>query len=226
MTERTQTATRANEDWLADLRAAGPQQAAALEELRAYLRRGLFAYLRDQRRDSDRGDLEDLGQQADDFAQEALLKIIDGLDSFRGESKFTTWAMKIAVRTAISNLRRAAYRDLSLDTLRENGATLRVPPEASASVGPAASPDPEQEAERQELFDVLGEGVQSELTERQRMAFLSTSVEGVPVEVAARLLDTNPNAVYKTVHDARRKLRAYLIERGFTYDRVAPLFES
>lgn len=224
MTEGTRTATRANEDWLADLREPGPRQDAALEELRAYLRRGLFAYLRDQRRDGDRGDLDDLGQQADDFAQEALIKILDALDSFRGESKFTTWAMKIAVRTAVSSLRRAMYRDLSLDSLRERGAALRLP--AEASVRPVASPNPEREAERRELFDALGEAVQSELTERQRMAFLSTSVEGVPVEVAARLMDTNPNALYKTVHDARRKLRSYLVDRGFTFDRVAPLFES
>jgi RNA polymerase sigma-70 factor (ECF subfamily) len=222
--ETTTTLERTNEEWLADLRAGGERQEAALEDLRAYLRRGLFAYLRDNQRNGDRGDLDDLGQQADDFVQEALLKVLNGLDSFRGESRFTTWAMKIAVRTAVSALRRAVYRDLSLDELRERGATLQFA--SDGAVGPAALPEPEREAERREVLATLDEGVRTQLTERQRTAFLATNVEGVPVEVAALLLDTNPNALYKTVHDARRKLRSYLIERGFTYDRVAPLFES
>ena len=113
--ETTTTAERTNEEWLADLRAEGSRQEAALEDLRLYLRRGLFSFLRDHHRDSDRGDLQDQGQQAEDFAQEALLKVLDGLYTFRGESRFTTWAMKIAVRTAVSALRRAMYRDLSLD---------------------------------------------------------------------------------------------------------------
>ena len=222
--ETTTIVERTNEEWLADLRAEGPRQEAALEDLRAYLQRGVFAFLRDNHRDGDRGDLQDLGQQAEDFVQEALLKVLSGLDTFRGESRFTTWAMKIAVRTAVSALRRAMYRDLSLDDLRERGATLRLP--SDASVRPAALPDPEQEVERREVLDALDEGVQTQLTERQRTAFLATNVEGVPVEVAALLLDTNPNALYKTVHDARRKLRSYLIDRGYTFDRVAPLFES
>ncbi len=64
------------------------------------------------------------------------------------------------------------------------------------------------------------------LSERQRTAFLATNVDGVPIEVVAKLMHRNANALYKMVHDARKKLRAFLIECGFTFDRVAPLFES
>jgi len=222
--QSTQTTARTNADWLADLTADGSRQEAALAELREHVRRGLFAFLRESRSDLARRDSEDVGQMAEDFAQEALLKILGGLSTFRGESRFTTWAMKIAVRTAVSNLRRAAYRDLSLDDLEARGATLRLPPDAS--VRPAALPDPQREAERREVLAVIEQAVQTELSEKQRTAFLATNVDGVPIEVVARLMDSNANALYKTVHDARRKLRSVLIERGFTFDHVAPLFES
>ena len=224
MEQSTQTTARTNADWLADLAADGSRQEAALTELREHVRRGLFAFLRDNRSDLARRDSKDVGEMAEDFAQEALLKILDSLSTFRGESRFTTWAMKIAVRTAVSNLRRAAYRDLSLDDLEARGATLRLPPDAS--VRPAALPDPQREVERREVLAVIEQAVQTELSEKQRTAFLATNVDGVPVEVVARLMGSNANALYKMVHDARLKLRSVLIERGFTFDRVAPLFES
>ena len=100
---------RTNEEWVADLRSAAPD--AALVELRAILLRGLSGAIGTQG-DVAVADLED-------FAQDAILKIIDALDSFRGESRFTTWAQKIAVRTALTELRRKRWRDQSLDKLTE-----------------------------------------------------------------------------------------------------------
>ena len=222
--QATQPVVRTNEDWVADLRANGARQGDALQALRSQLHRGLFAYLREQRSDMAKRDAGDVSQLAEDFTQEAVLKILENLATYRGESRFTTWAMKIGVRTAISNLRRAAYRDLSLDDLEERGASLRLSPDAA--VRPARSPDPEREAELREVLEALEEAVRTKLTERQRIAFLATNVDGVPIEVAARLLNSNANALYKTVHDARRKIREFLVERGFTFDRVAPLFEG
>lgn len=222
--QATQAVVRSNEEWLADLQAGGARQGDALQALRSQLHRGLFAYLREQRSDMAKRDAGDVSQLAEDFTQEAVLKILDSLTTFRGESRFTTWAMKIAVRTAISSLRRAAYRDLSLDDLEERGSSLHI--SQDAAVSPARSPDPEREAELREVFQALEEAVRTELTERQRIAFLATNVDGIPVEVAARLLNTNTNALYKTVHDARRKLRDFLVKCGFTFERVAPLFES
>ncbi len=224
MEQKTGTKPRTNEDWVADLKAAGARQEAALGELRTYLRDGLHAFLRGRRSDLARRDPEDLGQMAEDFAQESLLKILDGLPTFRGESRFTTWAMKIAVRAAVSGLRRAAYRDLSLEDLQERGAVLQLP--AGATVRPAALPDPEREAQRNEVLSALRQAVQTELSERQRTAFLATHLEGVPIEVVAGLMGSNANALYKLVYDARRKLRRFLTERGFTFEGVAPLFEA
>jgi RNA polymerase sigma-70 factor (ECF subfamily) len=224
MEQAAETAHRSNETWLADLGADGTRQGAALSELREYIRRGLFVFLRESRSDMARRDSDDVRQLSEDFAQEALLKILRSLSTFRGESRFATWAMKIAIRTAISSLRRAAFKDLSLDELQARGAA--VEPTADAAVGPTALPDPQMEAERNELFSVLQEGVESVLSERQRTAFLATNVDGVPIEVVAKLMDSNVNALYKMVHDARKKLRAFLIDCGFTFERVAPLFES
>ena len=224
MEQIAETRARTNEDWLADLTDTGERRDAALGELREQLRRGLYAFLREERSDMAKRDPDDLGQTAEDFAQDTLLKILDGLSTFRGESRFVTWAMKIATRTAVSNLRRAAYRDLSLDDLQERGATIRLAPDAS--VRPAALPDPEREAERKEVLDVLQHAIESELSDKQRQAFLATNVDGVPIEVVANLMGSNTNALYKLMHDARRKLRSVLVEHGFTFDRVAPLFES
>ena len=224
MPQTTKTATRSNETWLADLAADGARQGDALADLSDYFRRGLFAFLRESRSDMAKRDSEDVRQLSEDFSQEALLKVLDSLPTFRGESRFTTWAMKIAIRTAISSLRRAAFRDLSLNELQERGARLELPPEAT--VRPAALPDPEREAERQELFTALQEGIQKTLSERQRTAFLAADVDGVPIEVVAGLMDSNVNALYKMIHDARKKLRAFLSEQGFTFDKVAPLFEK
>lgn len=224
MEQAAETALRSNETWLADLGAAGTRQDAALSELREYIRRGLFAFLREGRSDMARRDLDDVHQLSEDFAQEALLKILRSLSTFRDESRFTTWAMKVAIRTAISSLRRAAFKDLSLNELQERGAA--VEPSADAAVRPAPLPDPQQEAERNELFAALQEGVDSVLSERQRTAFLATNVDGIPIEIVAKLMDSNANALYKMLHDARKKLRAFLIDCGFTFDRVAPLFES
>ena len=224
MEQIAETTVRSNAGWLTDLAADGTRQDAALTELRKYLHRGLSAFLRQSRSDMAKRDAEDLSQLSEDFAQEGLLKILDSLSTFRGESRFTTWAMKIAIRTAISKLRRATFKDLSLNELQARGASLEVSPDTS--VKPASMPDPQDEAERQEILSVLQEAVQSVLSERQRTAFLATNVDGVPIEVVAKLMDTNANALYKMVHDARKKLRAFLIEREFTFERVAPLFEN
>ncbi len=224
MEQAAEATLRDNDSWLADLRTNGARQEAALVELREYIHRGLFAFLRESRSDMAKRDSEDVRQLAEDFTQEALLKILRSLPSFRNESRFTTWAMKIAIRTAISSLRRASYKDLSLNELQARGAS--VEPSADATVRPATLPDPQLEAERKELFTALQEGVQSVLSERQRTAFLATNVDGVPIEIVAKLMNSNANALYKMVHDARKKLRAFLVDCGFTFDRVAPLFGS
>src|SRR5512141_2826438 len=115
---------RTNEEWLRDLNDPVTPLAVreqAIADLRARLQRGIFYYLSRER--SDLSDLasEEVTQMAEDFAQEATLRVLASLDSFRGDSQFTTWATKVAVRIAISEMRRARYKDFSLDALTADG---------------------------------------------------------------------------------------------------------
>ena len=116
---------RTNEMWLAQLRDNSPRQAEAIEDLRQYLKRGVLGYLRTRTRSyiPYLADTE-LQQMSEDFIQDALLKIHTNLDAFQGRSKFTTWATKIAAKHTIDELRRAKWRDLSLDAAPDAGTAL------------------------------------------------------------------------------------------------------
>ena len=159
MTERT------NQEWLAALR--GPGRDEALADLRAFLVRGL-RYALASWSVVDEAILED-------FAQDALLKILDGLDSFRGESRFTTWAQKIAVHVALTELRRHRWRDVSLDEMTgspdadpsialRRGSGHRFIPDTLAD--PSAGP--EQQAIQRTLLSTLRRIIATELTDKQR----------------------------------------------------------
>lgn len=213
---------RTNQDWLADLQANSAGYADALETLRAYLERGIFYYLRHDR--SDLGQLpdEDIRQMAQDFVQDALIKILDNLETFRGESKFTTWASKIVARVAISELRRVRYKNYSLEHLTAGGEIM--PDLASLDVTPESSPHPENYAEQQEIVQILKDAFENALTDRQRTALSAYIFDGVPVEEIARRMDTNRNALYKLVHDGRLKLKRYMEEQGLSLEYLMNLF--
>lgn len=200
---------RTNEQWLSDLTGAQASQAAALHDLRQWLARRLFFYLR-SRSDLDRLDDSEIRDLAEDFVQEALLQIRAKLEQFEGRSKFTTWAGKIAVHQALGELRRARWRDFSLDSLV--GESDFTP----AFLVQESDPDaPDRAAERAESMRAVAEVINEELTERQRAALVALTVEGVPMDVVADRLGTNRNALYKLLHDARKRLRARLEERGY-----------
>lgn len=204
---------RDNQAWLADLRASSPE---AIADLRAALLRGLRAALAG-RVD---GDLEAISE---DFVQEALLKVISSLDSFRGESRFLTWAQKIAIHVALSDLRRKRWKDISLQEFTETPEGEEYTP--ALLTDPAASP--EQEAARQELLRHVERLIFEELTERQRTAMLAILQDGIPLQVVAERMDTNPNALYKLLHDARQRMRQRLEEQaGFSPQEALALFEG
>lgn len=178
---------RNNEQWIIALRS--PDRDKAITDLRLVLLRGLRAALH--------GRTSGVDPSLEDFAQEALIKILDNLDSFRGESRFTVWAQKIAVRTAFAEMRRLRWRDVSLDDVIER----------QQSAEPAdALEDPEREATCSMMMAAFRRFVDEELTERQRVALLA-AMNGMPLEEIARQMDTNRNALYKTLHDARRRLK-------------------
>ena len=206
----TASRQRTNEEWLADLRSDGEPLTDALADLRLWLRSGLQGYLL-SRPDLGERSVEDLAAMADDYAQEALLQVRRQIDSFRGESRFTTWAAKLAVNRAISDLRRKRWSDWSLEGLLERTATPAFK---------SSTYDPETEAIREEISRIIDEIVYSELTEKQRTILLAIQVDGVAPEVLAELMGTNRNALYKAMHDARRRLKARLQLRGLSVQDV------
>jgi RNA polymerase sigma-70 factor (ECF subfamily) len=211
---------RTNETWLAELRGSGSLQTEALADLRQFLQRGVLAYLH-SRSDLDLAEIE-LRQMSEDLTQEAILKIQANLDSFQGKSKFTTWAAKIAANHTISELRRAKWRDLSLDTVTEAGTSLEE------SLGHAVQPggNPDTQNERQQVWQSVLEVINRDLTDRQRQVLAAIQMEGLPVEEVAHLLDTNPNNVYKLLHDARLKLKQRLTKLGLEPQYILRLFSE
>jgi RNA polymerase sigma-70 factor (ECF subfamily) len=193
---------RSNEEWLSALKSPGAERERALSELRDMLVRGLHYALRGWRRTAGR-DFEAL---AEDFCQEALLRILDNLDSFEGRSRFTTWAHKIAVRVALTELRRKRWQDVSLDKL--------VAEEGAASVMGTGGVGPEGEAERTDMLAWMRRIMTEELTEKQRKAIAAIAFGDMPLEEVARRMDTNRNALYKVIHDARVRLKRRLAREG------------
>lgn len=202
-----------NEEWVSALRDQDP---AAVEELRAILVRGLKAALKERVP-------RQVDALAEDFAQEALVKILDKLDTFRGESKLTTWAQKIAVRTAFTELRRKRWENVSLQDVvsdEEEGPTI---PDAAVSSNVDA--DPEESASQRLLTDRVKQTLQEVLTDRQRTV-IQAVMQGMPLEEVARRMDTNRNALYKVIYDARQKLKAALEEQGISEDQLLAEIDS
>ena len=190
-------------DWVDRLRSADEIRDAAIEELRRILLRGLGRSL------VARGGGEAF---AEDVAQEALLRILDSLDSFAGRSRFTTWAMTIAVRIGISELRRKRFQDVSLQQIT-GGENLNIDPTADSSGSP------EQQEHRTLILETLKQLVEQTLTEKQRTV-VQADLGGMPIEEIARRLGTNRNAVYKMFHDARQKLRQGFEAAGISAEDV------
>ena len=211
---------RTNETWLEDLRDDSPHQTDAINELLNHLKRGVFAYLRTR---SDLGHLAEaeLEQMGQDFAQEAILKVKDNLDKFQGKSKFTTWAAKIAANHTISELRRARWRDYSLDALTDSGTSLQE----ILALPAGQNLNPDTENERRQVWQILDEVISQELTDRQRQALVAVTVDNVPIAEVANSLNTNPNNVYKLLHDARLKLKRSLQALGLDSAYILRLFE-
>lgn len=217
MTDRT------NEQWLSELRSEDvPIQTAALEDLRKRLQRSIYFYLSQDRSDLRGLATQELEQMAQDLAQDATLRVIDNMDKFRGESRFTTWANKIAVRLAISDLRRARYKDFSLDELTADGEILP----SSTRIASTAEPTPEKVAERDDVMEKIELAFKEALTERQYQALVAVALKGVPMDVVAERMGTNRNALYKLIHDARRKLKAHLESQGMSTDYMMNLFQN
>lgn len=215
---------RTNEDWQWALgEQATEAHAEALQDLRDFLIRAALVYLSQHRSDLAEWTRQDIRDLAQDLAQDSLLEIRAKLKTFRGESQFTTWAFRFVINRAASELRRKRYRNLSLDDLREDELvafqTLVYDQDA------AAGSEPERLAERRMLADILREIITRNLTERQRAAIVGVYWRGHSMDEVALALGLDRNALYKLLHDARKKIKEQLLARRLSQGDVLGPFE-
>jgi RNA polymerase sigma-70 factor, ECF subfamily len=193
--------------WLRDLRADGRTKDEAVARLHALLvraarfecarRRPTLPHLRGD-------ELDDIALEA---ADDALVSVLRRLDDFRGLSRFTTWVYKFALLEAAVKLRKRSWQ----------GREVPLEPE-TWSLFSSAGLEPEAEVEQSELLMTLQRAISEVLTPHQRRVLVALAVNGVPIDVLAERLNTTRGALYKTLHDARRKLRTHLEESGLSLD--------
>ena len=195
---------RTSQEWLIALRSSGSEREVAAADLHALLVRAARFELRRRRAALShvRGEeLEDIALQS---ADDALAALLAKLDDFRRASRFTTWAYKFALLEAGTKLRRRAWQD------RE----VLLEPEAWPTFSDRAS-SPYDLLEQGELLNALKAAIDGSLTEHQRRVFVALALNQVPIDVLAERLSTTRGALYKTLHDARQKLRRELAASGF-----------
>jgi RNA polymerase sigma-70 factor (ECF subfamily) len=193
--------------WVDRLREDGRDRDAALAELRELLLRAARFEVRRRCAAMTQirgGDQEDLAEQS---AGDAMVAILSKLDDFRGESQFTTWAYKFALYEAAAKIRKLAWQGRELPLEAEDWSLLADP-------GPA----PQNEAEINDLLAAIRQEIETSLTPHQREVLVALALNEVPIDVLADRLDSTRGALYKTLHDARRKLREALAARGLIID--------
>ena len=196
-------------DWLTSLTADGATREEAIARLHALLLRAArFELLRRQATlpRLGRDELDDLALQS---ADDALVAVLAKLDRFNGASRFTTWAYKFAVLEASVKARRRAWQDRELPLEPERWPQI---PDERAS--------PPADAEQRELLVAVRRAMETELTIHQREVLVAVALNDVPIDVLSQRLGTTRGALYKTIHDARRKLRRRLEADGYALDPV------
>jgi RNA polymerase sigma-70 factor (ECF subfamily) len=196
---REASASAESRAWLSALRGQGAERDQAIAELHGLLlraarhelsrRRAALSYVRGE-------ELDDIAMQA---ANDALMAVLAKLDDFRGASRFTTWAYKFAVLEAGVKLRRRAWQ--GREVLLEPDGWDRFADHANSV---------HEELEQAELLGALRDAIKEKLTPHQRQVFSALALNEVPADVLAERLGTTRGALYKTLHDARRKLRREL----------------
>jgi RNA polymerase sigma-70 factor (ECF subfamily) len=193
--------------WLQRLRSDGPELDRAQNDLRELLlraarfevhrRAGALPHLGG-------GNHDDLAEQS---ANDALVAVLSKLDEFRGEARFTTWAYKFALLEAAVKVRRRAWQ----------GREVQLESDHWELVADGGS-SPAQDAEANELIRAVRDAIKETLTPHQRQILVAITLNDIPIDVLSERLNTTRGALYKTLHDARRKLRAHLSQQGFDID--------
>jgi RNA polymerase sigma-70 factor (ECF subfamily) len=194
-------------DWLVGLRALGPERDDAVARLHALLLRAARFEVGRRRPTMPHLRGNELDEIALEAADDALMSVLARLDDFRGASRFTTWAYKFALLEAAVKLRKRAWQ----------GKEVPLEPEGW-NVFTSPGLRPEAELEQSELLRTVQRAITEVLTPHQQRVLVALAVNGVPIDVLADRLGTTRGALYKTLHDARRKLRRHLEDVGLSLD--------
>jgi RNA polymerase sigma-70 factor, ECF subfamily len=194
-------------EWLRDLRAEGAAKDQAVARLHALLLRAARFEVARRRRSLSHLRGEELDDIALEAADDALMSVLARLDDFRGASRFTTWVYKFALLEAAVKLRKRAWQ----------GRELPLEPE-TWNLFSSAGLSPDSELEQSELLATLQQAIAEDLTPHQRRVLVALALNGVPIDVLADRLGTTRGALYKTLHDARRKLRKHLEDHGLSLE--------
>jgi RNA polymerase sigma-70 factor, ECF subfamily len=187
----------------ADLHGKGPAHELAVERLHGLLLRAARFEVGRRRPSLSHLRGDELDEIALEAADDATMNVLRRLDDFRGDSRFTTWAYKFALLEAAVKLRKRAWQ----------GREVPLEPEQWTGFSSGATP-PDITVEQRELLARLQHAIRETLTPHQRQILVSVALNGVPIDVLAERLNTTRGALYKTLHDARRKLREHLEEEG------------
>jgi RNA polymerase sigma-70 factor (ECF subfamily) len=190
--------------WLAALDEGGTERETALARLHQMLLRVAVheAYRRGPTFRIGGPELDDLAHQA---ANDAMVSLLGKLDSFRGESRFTTWAYRFVTLEVANKLGRHFWRNPAVSLAAEDWERLPAP----------CAADPLAQTQQRELIAAVRCAMTETLTDHQRLFFVAIVVNGVPIEAMVSQYGSNRGAIYKTVFDARRKIRAYLTANGY-----------
>jgi RNA polymerase sigma-70 factor (ECF subfamily) len=200
----TVTLDRESAEWLRDLQDDGRTREHAIARLHALLLRIAHREVSRRRATLPGRALEDVDDLCVQAASDALMAVLGKLETYRGAARFTTWACKFAIYETSTRLRRRVWRQRNVeldDTIWDRLAD--------------ATPPALERLENDQLIGALHRAVDEHLTERQRLIFRSAAMDEVPIDVLAERLGTSRGAIYKTLHDARAKLRRALIEAGY-----------
>jgi RNA polymerase sigma-70 factor (ECF subfamily) len=214
---------RTNEEWLYELNTSGDIQEAAIADLRDLLLRATLYFFGRNLGDFARMNRDEILQRAEDCAQEALIAVMNHLSDFRGDSRFTTWAYKFAINIALMTARRERWKGKSLEQLSfsNNGTLFDWALHDKSSVLM-----PDRTAIQGEIINMIREVIERELTDKQRDVLIMMVFNEVPMDEVVLQLGTNRNAIYKMLHDARRKIKSGLQARGFEVGEILALFSD
>jgi RNA polymerase sigma-70 factor (ECF subfamily) len=194
--------------WVARLQVGSLDYDAAVKELHALLLKAATFEVRRRAtmiRELSSSEHDDLAQQS---ADDALMAILRKLSDFRGDSRFTTWAYKFALLEAAVKVRRRVW----------HGREVQLGPESWAAIADRVQA-PHDDVEAHEFIEALQRAIEDHLSAHQREVLVAITLNDVPIDVLAERLNTTRGALYKTLHDARRKLRARLTAHGLDIDR-------